>query len=208
MAAQANLYDALGVPRNASAEEIKKAYRKLARQFHPDRNPGDAKAEERFKEISEAYDVLSDPEKRKRYDRGGSIFTGAGAGGAAGGPDMGAFSDILSDLFGSAGGGRAGGAPRPERGRDLETDVHVSFDQAMEGAQVPVSVPVPPHWRQGCEIEKRPCDSCSRPRPWQREQTVGVVPGFAPVPWQVGQGAESGTETGTCAPSMAWSNET
>src|SRR5881397_1713782 len=107
MAPPKDPYKILGVDKKASAEDIKKAYRKLARQYHPDRNPGDEKAEERFKEISEAYDVLSDPEKRKRYDRGGSIFTGGapfGGGGQQGGPDMGAFGDILSDLFSTASG--------------------------------------------------------------------------------------------------------
>src|SRR4051794_7885693 len=71
-----------------------------------------------------------------------------------------------------------------------------------------ISVPVPPHWRHGWEIEKRPCDSASTPRPWQRLQTVGVVPGFAPVPWQVVQGADNGTLTGIWAPSIAWSKLT
>jgi molecular chaperone DnaJ len=139
-------YKTLGVDKKASDDEIKKAYRKLARQYHPDRNPDDSSAEERFKEVQEAYSILSDPEKRKRYDSGGGIFGGfdpnafrrggAGSGGFAGG-----FSDILSDLFsGGAGPGGAGVRNAPERGRDLETEVHISFDQAMEGAQVPVAV--------------------------------------------------------------------
>ena len=76
----------------------------------------------------------------------------------------------------------------------------------MQGSLI--SVPVPPQTRQGWEIEKSPCDSASTPRPWHAEQTCGVVPGFAPVPRQVGHGAASGTVTGTCAPSTAWSNET
>jgi molecular chaperone DnaJ len=144
-------YKTLGVDRKASDEEIKKAYRKLARQYHPDRNPGDESSEERFKEVQEAYSILSDADKRKRYDSGGGIF-GSGfdpgsfrtarPGGASG---FGGISDILSDLFGSGGaGGTAGAGARsaPERGRDLETEVHISFEQAMEGAQVPVAVTV------------------------------------------------------------------
>jgi molecular chaperone DnaJ len=154
-------YKTLGVAKNASDDEIKKAYRKLARENHPDRNPNDAAAEERFKDIQGAYDILSDPEKRKAYDSGGGIFGGAG-----GGFDPGAFrtgfggvGDILSDLFG--GGGARGGPARPERGRDLETDVHVSFEQAMEGAQVPVSVPL-----------SAPCPTC---------HGTGAKPGTSPT---------------------------
>src|SRR4051812_21434941 len=146
-----DLYKILGVDRKASQDEIKKAYRKLARQYHPDRNPGDAKAEARFKEISAANDILSDPEKRKQYDRGGlgAFFGGPGQGGGGGaqgfpgGFDAGAFGDILSNLFGGGGGGRAGGGPRrprAERGRDLEAEVSISFDQSIEGGQVPLSV--------------------------------------------------------------------
>src|SRR3954449_11711349 len=123
--ARGDYYKTLGVDKKASADEIKKAYRKLARQYHPDRNPGDKQAEERFKEISAAYDVLGDADKRKQYDRGG-MFAGGGPGGAPGGFDAGSFSDILSNLFGAggagAGAGRTGTArgPRAERGRDLE----------------------------------------------------------------------------------------
>ena len=104
-----DLYKLLGVDKKSSADEIKKAYRKLARQYHPDRNPGDEKAEERFKEVQGAYDVLSDPDKSKQYDRG-TLFGGFGGAGGRGGPgtggpgpgsfDAGSFSDILSNLFG------------------------------------------------------------------------------------------------------------
>ena len=122
--AQPDLYKALGVDKKASAEEIKKAYRKLARQYHPDRNPDDAKAEARFKEVQHAYDVLSDTDKRKQYDRGGAFgpFTTSGGPGGAPGFDTGAFGDILSNLFGGGGPAGPGGARagrRPERGRDL-----------------------------------------------------------------------------------------
>src|SRR5919204_1024525 len=104
MADRPDYYKILGVGKNASDEEIKKAYRKLARKHHPDQNAGNKQAEERFKEISQAYDVLSDPEKRKAYDRGTGPF--GGFGGAGGGFDPGAFAggfgDILSNLFGGA----------------------------------------------------------------------------------------------------------
>src|SRR5215210_7582660 len=125
-------YRTLGVDKKASDDEIKKAYRKLARKYHPDTNQGDPSAEERFKEVQGAYAILSDPEKRKQYDAGGGIFgggfPGGGFGGGAPGGGFGGFGDIISDLFGGGGSARA---QRPERGRDLETDVHVSFEQAM-----------------------------------------------------------------------------
>src|SRR4051795_10908142 len=140
----ADYYKVLGVDKKASQDDIKKAYRKLARQYHPDTNK-DAGAEERFKEISEAYDVLGDPEKRKKYDRGG-MFAGAnpfggGASTSAGGAtDFGSFSDILSGIFNPGGGRGTRTKPVTERGKDLETTVSLSFEQAIEGAQVPVTV--------------------------------------------------------------------
>ena len=162
-------YRVLGVDKKASADDIKKAYRKLARQYHPDRNPDDSSAEEKFKEVQAAYDVLGDAEKRKRYDAGGGLFGGfdprnmGGQGGGGGFSGVGGIGDILSDLFGGASGGGTttrGGTPRPERGRDLETEVHISFEQAMEGAQVPVTVPV-----------SAPCPTCGG---------TGAKPGTAP----------------------------
>jgi molecular chaperone DnaJ len=145
------LYKTLGVSKNASDEEIKKAYRKLARKYHPDRNPDDKEAEEKFKEISAAHDVLADPEKRKEYDAGGQFagFGGFGGGGAQGpfGPGGGAqggfgadLGDIFSNLFGNRGGGGRGQAQQV-RGRDLETEVQLTFDQAVNGAQISVTVP-------------------------------------------------------------------
>ena len=104
MAERPDYYKILGVGKNASEDEIKKAYRKLARQYHPDRNPGDKQAEERFKEISQAYDVLSDADKRKAYDRGTGPFGGFGMpGGFDPSSFGGSFSDILSNLFGGGG---------------------------------------------------------------------------------------------------------
>src|SRR5207253_7167052 len=148
MAARPDYYKVLGVGKNASEEEIKKAYRKLARKYHPDRNPGDKRAEERFKEISQAHDVLSDAEKRKAYDRGTGPF-GFNVPGGFDPSSFGGFSDILSNLFGSGGGpagaGRPGGAGRAragvQRGRDLETEVTLRFDQAIDGTQIPLAVP-------------------------------------------------------------------
>jgi molecular chaperone DnaJ len=138
------LYKTLGVSKKASEDEIKKAYRKLARKYHPDRNPGDKEAEDKFKEISAAYDVLGDPEKRKEYDAGAAFggfgggqgpFPGGGQAGAFGGFD---FGDILGSVF-NRGGGRA--QSQQVRGRDLETEVPLSFDEAINGAQISVTVP-------------------------------------------------------------------
>jgi molecular chaperone DnaJ len=150
-----DLYEILGVQKTASADEIKKAYRKLARQYHPDRNQGDKEAEERFKEIQGAYDVLRDPEKRKQYDQLGSrIFTG---GGSRGGNfqwsgnigdlgDLGDLSDLLGGIFGggSFGGGRrtasARSRPRAERGRDVEVAVNLSFEDSLRGITTKIPV--------------------------------------------------------------------
>jgi molecular chaperone DnaJ len=172
-------YKILGVDKKASQDEIKKAYRKLARQYHPDRNPGDAKAEERFKEVQAAYDVVGDPDKRKQYDRGGLFSMGGGRPGAGGqGPggftptDFGSFQDILSNLFGQGGGGTQRG-PRAERGRDLEAEVSIGFDQAMRGAQIPLSVPT-----------SQTCPTC---------HGTGAKPGTSPkvCPKCQGRGIES-----------------
>src|SRR5262245_44261055 len=163
-------YEVLGVPRTASADEIKKAYRKLAREHHPDANAGDAKAEERFKEVQEAYDLLSDPEKRKQFDAFGRMGAGAGPGG---GFQNVRFEDTdfdLSDLLGGIGGifGRRGGRARPraERGADLESRVRLSFEDALRGVtvRVPVDVETACHRCGGSRAEPgtapRPCPDC------------------------------------------------
>ena len=181
MPGRPDYYKVLGVGKNASDEEIKKSYRKLARKYHPDRNGGDKKAEERFKEISQAYDVLSDPDKRKEYDRGGGPFGGFGVpGGFDPSSFGGSFGDILSNLFGGGGGaagGRTGGArggrAQQQRGRDLETEVSLTFDQAVHGAQVPLSVPT-----------SQPCPTCGG---------TGAKPGTTPkvCPVCEGRGVEA-----------------
>jgi molecular chaperone DnaJ len=162
------LYDTLGVKKGASADEIKKAYRKLARQHHPDANQGDKAAEERFKQVQTAYDVLSDPEKRKAYDRFGST-NGRGAPGPGGVNvdfgDLGDLGDILGGIFGNLGGAARGGRGRartpPVRGADVETDVRLSFEDSLRGAEakVPVELTVA-------------CSQCGG---------TGAEPGTAPV---------------------------
>ncbi|GAC1435225.1 MAG: molecular chaperone DnaJ [Solirubrobacteraceae bacterium] len=176
--ARKDFYEVLGVDRKATADEIKKAYRKLARRYHPDRNPDDKQAEARFKDISEAHDVLGDPAKRKQYDRREGPFAMGGGGPGAANPfgDAGSgFGDILSTLCGGggAGGARRGAAASAERGRDLESSVQISFEQAIAGAQVPLSVPTPMR-----------CSNCSG---------TGARPGTSPsvCPRCQGRGIES-----------------
>jgi molecular chaperone DnaJ len=164
-----SLYDTLGVKKGAPADEIKKAYRKLARKYHPDANQGDKAAEERFKQVQTAYDVLSDAEKRKAYDRFGSA-NGRGAPGPGGvnvdfgNVDFGDLSDIFGGLFGNLGGTRSGagrGRPQAVRGPDVETEVRLSFEDSLRGAEakVPVELTVA-------------CSTCGG---------TGAEPGTAPV---------------------------
>src|SRR5688500_14216085 len=137
------LYESLGVAKNASQDEIKKAYRKLARENHPDRNPGDAAAEARFKEVQGAYDVLKDPEKRKQYDRLGAVNGRPGQG--AGPQGFGGFDFDLGDLFGGLFGGGRGGArtthaSRAQRGADVEAVVNLSFEDSLKGVETRIPV--------------------------------------------------------------------
>ena len=144
-----SLYDTLGVKKAASQDEIKKAYRKLARQHHPDANPGDNAAEERFKEVQTAYDVLSDDKKRREYDRFGSTNGRGPRPGPGGGPNVdfsnfanvGDLGDIFGGIFGNPG-GRARGRPQAMRGHDLETEVRLSFEDSLGGAEAKVPVEV------------------------------------------------------------------
>ncbi|MER5456983.1 molecular chaperone DnaJ [Micromonospora sp. NPDC002389] len=185
-------YAVLGVAKTASADEIKKVYRKLARESHPDHNPGDPKAEERFKSVSEAYAVLGDDAKRREYDEMRSLFgSGAFRRGARPGGQPGGMPFDVSDLFGnaqSAGGGRfagggisdlfssifsggagGGGATGPARGRDIETEVALDFDDAVRGVTLPLTLRAP-----------GVCDTC---------HGNGAKPGTVPRTCQVCHGA-------------------
>jgi molecular chaperone DnaJ len=177
-------YKALGVSKTATADEIKKAYRKLARKYHPDANKGDASAEERFKEISEAHSVLSDPKRRKEYDEARSLF-GAGArmpGGSGGqfGFDLGDIfgssqsGSRLSDLLGGVFSGRTGTQQaRPRRGADVETEASLSFSDAIDGATVSVRL-----------TDEASCTACMG-----TGAKAGTVPRVCPTCQGTGQGS-------------------
>jgi molecular chaperone DnaJ len=157
--AKRDYYEVLGVNRDASEDDIKKAYRKLAMQHHPDRNPDNPKAEEKFKEAKQAYEVLTDPDKRAAYDRFGhagvDATSGMGAGGAGGFGDI--FGDIFSEIFG--GGGRA--RSNVYRGADLRYNLEISLEDAARGAETRIRVPT---------LER--CETCSG---------TGAKPGTQPV---------------------------
>ncbi|MDA8089271.1 MAG: molecular chaperone DnaJ [Nitrospiraceae bacterium] len=181
MAATKDFYELLGVGRNATADEIKAAYRKLARKYHPDLNPGNKTSEEKFKEINEAYAVLSDPKKKDQYDKGPEKFEWAGAGGGFpgyggagygtsgaggfGGAQTGGdeydfgFGDIFSELFGGA--AKARGVPR--KGADLYTEMDVTFKEAFNGTTRPISInreAVCPQCGGIGASEVKKCDRC------------------------------------------------
>ncbi|HYM03626.1 MAG TPA: molecular chaperone DnaJ, partial [Stellaceae bacterium] len=149
--AKQDFYELLGVQRNASAEDIKKAYRKLAMQHHPDRNPGDKVAEQTFKDISQAYDVLKDEQKRAAYDRfGHAAFENGGRGGGTG--DFGfatGFADIFDEMFGEFMGGRRGQGAN-SRGNDLRYNLEITLEEAYKGRQTSVRVPT-----------LAPCEACN-----------------------------------------------
>lgn len=158
--AEIDFYQLLEVTRDADGDTIKRAYRKLAMQYHPDRNPGDAEAEARFKAMSVAYDCLKDPQKKAAYDRyGHAAFTqqnGGGQGGFGGGADFGDIGDIFETIFGSAFGG-GGGRARPRRGADLRYDMEIGLEDAFDGKSAEIELEV-----------ATACDTCSG---------IGATPG-------------------------------
>jgi len=157
MADKRDYYDVLGVDRGVGADELKKAYRKLAVQFHPDKNPGDKEAEEKFKEITEAYEILSNADKRQQYDQFGHQAFGSGSGGGFGGGgfgidleealrtfmgNFGGAGSIFDDFFGGGGGGRGGARDGSSRGADLRFDLEIDFEESVFGSEREISFPV------------------------------------------------------------------
>jgi len=170
LANKRDFYDILGVARNATDDEIKKSYRKLAMKYHPDRNPDSKEAEDKFKEAKEAYEMLSDPQKRAAYDQYGHAgvdpnMGGFGGGGQGFGGFSDAFGDIFGDIFGGGGGGGRGGRGGPQvyRGADLRYSMEISLEEAAHGHDTQIRVP---SWSN--------CDSCG------------------------GDGAEPGSKVETC----------
>ena len=159
MATKKDFYELLGLNRDASEDDIKKAYRKLAMKYHPDRNPDSKEAEEKFKEIKEAYEILSDSQKRAAYDQYGHAGVDPNAGGAgfgAGGAGFGGFGDAFADIFGDIFGGRAGagqgGGQRSNvyRGADLRYNMEITLEEAAKGKDAQIRIP---SWDS--------CDTCS-----------------------------------------------
>ncbi len=180
--AKRDYYEVLGVSRDSSPENLKRSYRKIALENHPDRNPGDNAAEERFKHASEAYAVLSDPEKRRAYDRFG--FGGVGMGGGPGGfsdfGDLGNFTDVFSDLFGDLFGGPRGGrhrGGRGQRGADLRYNLEIELADVVEGKEASIQLP-----------KMRTCGTCegSGARPGTRPELCGRCAGAGQVIFQQG----------------------
>ena len=163
--AKRDYYEVLGVDRDVDADALKKAYRRLAMKNHPDRNPGDAEAEERFKEGKEAYEVLSDPNKRATYDQLGH----AGLEGSMGGGGGGGFRDIFDEVFGDIFGGRGGGGPRVYRGADLRYELELSLEEAVFGTTASIDVP-----------SRVRCETCSG---------SGAKPGTSPETCSTCEGA-------------------
>ena len=139
--AKRDYYEVLGVDRNAGEDELKKSYRRLAMKYHPDRNPGDAEAEEKFKEVKEAFEILSDGQKRSAYDQFGHAGVDASAGGGGFGGGAGGFGDIFDSVFGDIFGAGGRGGTRAYRGADLRYDLEMTLEEAVSGTEIKIRVP-------------------------------------------------------------------
>ncbi len=177
--AKRDFYEVLGVAKNASDDDLKKAYRKLAMKYHPDRNPDDKQAEEKFKEAKEAYEVLSDAQKRGAYDRFGHAGVDPSAGGGAGGNAhfADAFGDIFGEIFGGGRGRGGGGGPQVYRGADLRYGMEITLEQAAQGFDTEIRVP---SW-ESCE----PCDGTGA-KPGTQPKTCTTCGGAGAVRMQQG----------------------
>ncbi|MFJ5445776.1 molecular chaperone DnaJ [Methylobacillus methanolivorans] len=178
--AKRDYYEVLGVNRDASDDEIKKAYRKLAMKFHPDRNPDNPKAEESFKEAKEAYEILSDDQKRGAYDQYGHAGVDPSAGAGAGGAGFGNFADAFGDIFGDIFGGGGGGGNRRSnvyRGADLRYNMEISLEDAARGTETKIRIPV-----------MAECETChgSGARPGTQPVTCTTCGGHGQVRMQQG----------------------
>jgi molecular chaperone DnaJ len=181
--AKRDFYEILGVGKNATDDELKKAYRKLAMKYHPDRNPDSKEAEEKFKEVKEAYEILSDESKRAAYDRFGHAGVDPNAAGAGGMGGMGgagfadAFGDIFGEIFGGGGGGGRRGGPQVYRGADLKYTLDITLEQAANGFDTEIRVP---SWEN--------CDTCkgSGAKPGTKPQTCRTCGGNGAVRMQQG----------------------
>ena len=202
--AKRDFYDVLGVARNASADELKKAYRQKAKDLHPDRNSANPNAESQFKEVNEAYDALKDPDKKAAYDRYGHAAFEGGGGGQRGAPGYGqgdfasAFSDVFEDLFGDfmggqRGGGGGAGRNRAQRGSDLRYNMRVTLEEAFAGAQKTINVPT----SVACEVcsgtgaeggtEPMACPTCSGMGKVRAQQGFFTVERTCPTCSGIGQ---------------------
>ncbi|NCY19055.1 MAG: molecular chaperone DnaJ, partial [Betaproteobacteria bacterium] len=177
--AKRDYYEVLGVAKNGSDDDIKKAYRKLAMKFHPDRNPGDKTAEDKFKELNEAYAVLSDAQKRETYDRFGHAGLDPSQGGAGFGRGGADFADVFGDIFGDIFGGRGqrGGRSNVYRGADLRYSMEIGLEQAARGFATEIRVP---SWEK--------CELCagSGAKPGTKPETCGTCGGAGNVRAQQG----------------------
>lgn len=184
-----DLYEVLGVHKNATEQELKKAYRKLAMENHPDRNPGDKGAEERFREINSAYEVLSDQQKRTQYDQYGRVFEngqGFGGGSSAGGGDFSNtifeefFGDVFGDFFGNVGAGRSGSKRRPQRGSSIEIKSTIEFSEAVFGCEKEISIPKTENCKRCDGTGAEPggletCDTCGGSGVRQQRQGLFAI---------------------------------